>query len=273
MEDLFMKRTVLSILIFGLVSAAGLQASVREKRTYQESIGWKAAETVTVENVNGNITVEAWDKENVEAVADVEFRGKHERYIDDVIEETSFKVERTADGIRVRLSRPRSSDNSSDFWGWLFGGGTRVQVNCNITVHVPAAAEIEAETTNGNCSVTGMRGQLDIGTTNGNVDAEDTAGPVDASTTNGDVRVSVASLPAAARMSCRTTNGSVRLTLPAKINAEVDLSTTNGRVKSSYPITMEGGFSGKHITGRIGDGGAHIRCSTTNGNVDLVAAP
>jgi DUF4097 and DUF4098 domain-containing protein YvlB len=268
-----MKRTVLSILVLGLVASAGLQASIRENRTYKESCGWKAGETVKVENVNGNITVEAWDKETVEAVADVEFRGKRERYIDDVIEETSLKVERTADGIRVRLSRPRSSDSSSDFWSWLFGGGTRVQVNCNITVYVPAAAEVDAGSTNGNCSVTGVAGSVDVGTTNGNVEAEDTAGPVSASSTNGDVRVSVAVLPAGARMSCRTTNGSVRLTLPAKINADVDLSTTNGHVKSSYPITMEGGFSGKHITGTIGSGGADIRCSTTNGNVDLVAAP
>ena len=264
-----MKRTVLSILALSLLSAAALPASVREKRTYEESCGWKAGETVIVENVNGNISVEAWDKETVEAVADVEFRGRRGRTVEDVIEETSLRVERTAEGIRVRLSRPRATDGASDFWGWVFGGGSRVNVNAQFRVRVPAPANVEAETTNGNCSVTGVRGQVDIGTTNGNADADDTAGSVDASSTNGDIRVSVRSLPEKARVSCRTTNGSVRLSLPAKINADVDLSTTNGHVKSSYPITMEGGFSGKHITGRIGDGGASIRCSTTNGNVDL----
>lgn len=267
-----MKRQVLSILVLVMMSAAVLQASVRERRTYEESCGWKAGETVIVENVNGNITIEAWDKETVEAVADVEFRGKRGRTVEDVIEETSLRVERTAEGVRVRLSRPRATDGASDFWSWIFGGGSRVNVNAQIRVRVPASADVEAETTNGNCSMAGVSGNVDIGTTNGSVDAEDTAGSVNASSTNGDIRVSVRSLPEKGRVSCRTTNGSVRLSLPARIHADVDLSTTNGRVKSSYPITMEGGFSGKHITGRIGDGGVSIRCSTTNGNVDLSEA-
>ncbi|MBN2202463.1 DUF4097 family beta strand repeat protein [bacterium] len=268
-----MKRLMLSILVLSLMSAAVLQASVRERRTYEESCAWKAGETVIVENVNGNISVEAWDKESVEAVADVEFRGRRGRTVDDVIAETSLKVERTPEGIRVRLSRPRATDGASDFWSWIFSGGSRVNVNAQIRVRVPASAGVEAETTNGNCSAAGVRGPLDIGTTNGNADAEDTAGSVNASSTNGDIRVDVRSLPEKARVSCRTTNGNVRLSLPAKINADVDLSTTNGRVKSSYPITMEGGFSGKHVNGRIGEGGASIRCSTTNGNVDLSEGP
>jgi DUF4097 and DUF4098 domain-containing protein YvlB len=267
-----MKRLYAAALIAAFIPVVALRADIREDRTYHETCGWKAGTTVTVENVNGNITVEAWDKDSVDATAEVEFRGRRERYVEDVIEETSFRVEKTAAGIRVRLSRPHS-DDGSDFWGWLFGGGTRVQVNAQMRIRVPAAAELEAETTNGNCEVRGVRGGLNIGSTNGTVEAEETGGAVDASSTNGDVRVTVAAMPAVGRLNCRTTNGSVHLSIPGKIDADVELSTTNGRVKSSYPITMEGGFSGKHIRGRIGKGGGLIRCSTTNGNVDVIETP
>ncbi len=56
-------------------------------------LGWEAGKTVTIENVNGTITVETWT-DSVDATADVEFRGWRGRYVQEVIDETSFKVEK-----------------------------------------------------------------------------------------------------------------------------------------------------------------------------------
>jgi len=268
-----MRKFIAAACIAAFIPALALRADYRENRTYHESCACPSGTTVTVENVNGNITVEAWGRDSVEAVAEVEFRGRRERYVAEVIDETSLRVAKTASGIRVRISRPKFDDDN-DFWGWLFHGGTRVNVNARLRIRVPVSAHIEAETTNGNTRVSGVKGDLNIGTTNGNVDAEETAGSVEASTTNGSVSVAVAAVPASGRLSCHSTNGGVRISLPeGKIDADVEMSTTNGQVKSSYPITMQGGFSGKHIRGTIGKGGILIRASTTNGNVELNEIP
>jgi hypothetical protein len=267
-----MRKRTTAAFIAAFIPVLALRADYRENRTYHESCACPSGTTVTVENVNGNIAVEAWDRDSVDAVAEVEFKGRRERYVMEVIDETSLHVSKTASGIRVRISRPKFDDE--DFWGWLFHGGTRVNVNARLRIRVPASADLEAETTNGNTRVSGVRGDLNIGTTNGNVDAEETAGSVEASTTNGSVSVAVAAVPASGRLSCHSTNGEVHISLPAgKIDADVEMSTTNGQVKSSYPITMQGGFSGKHIRGTIGKGGILIRASTTNGNVELNAIP
>ncbi len=54
----------------------------------------------------------------------------------------------------------------------------------------------------------------------------------------------------------------------------MEAGTTNGRVYSDYPITVQGGELGKkRIVGRIGEGGKKLHLSTTNGNIDILRGP
>jgi DUF4097 and DUF4098 domain-containing protein YvlB len=66
----------------------------------------------------------------------------------------------------------------------------------------------------------------------------------------------------------RTTNGSVRLTLPSNYSAHLTTGTVNGGMNIDFPITLQGRIN-REISTDIGQGGAPIRVVTTNGGVSV----
>ena len=64
-------------------------------------------------------------------------------------------------------------------------------------------------------------------------------------------------------------NGSIELRMPSELNADVRFSTVNGRLESDFPLTMSGKFGGKHVEGRVGNGGRELVVDTVNGSLRL----
>ena len=65
-----------------------------------------------------------------------------------------------------------------------------------------------------------------------------------------------------------TVNGSVTLTVPASVDADVEIRTTNGRITTDLPITTTRS-SRRRVEGTLGDGGPELRLKTVNGSVRL----
>jgi hypothetical protein len=139
----------------------------------------------------------------------------------------------------------------------------------HFTVRLPAGVNIGATTVNGDVSVDGATAEVRARTVNGTVNASTVGGPVDASTVNGDVEVHMATTGQAHDLNYSTVNGSVIVTFPTKLDADIDLSTVNGNVASDFPVTLEGHIDPKHLHGTIGAGGLHIHASTVNGEIEL----
>ena len=67
----------------------------------------------------------------------------------------------------------------------------------------------------------------------------------------------------------RTTNGSVDVTLPAAAEFKLEATTTNGGIHTDFPITVQGSFNSKELSGTVGGGGRELRVATTNGTIKL----
>jgi DUF4097 and DUF4098 domain-containing protein YvlB len=66
-----------------------------------------------------------------------------------------------------------------------------------------------------------------------------------------------------------TTNGTITVSLPASVNADVDMRTVNGHLSSDFPLTVEGSFSPRRLHATLGKGGPTLRLSTVNGSIRL----
>ncbi len=160
-----------------------------------------------------------------------------------------------------RCHRGGVSSESGDWWH-----GRRAKINFD--VQVPRGVRLNALNTNGRIHCRNLDSVVNAATTNGDVEVS-TSEWASAKTTNGGVRVSMGNAKWSGELELRTTNGSVDVTLPASAEFNVDAATTNGGIRTDFPITVQGRFGPKSLSGTVGGGGRALKVATTNGGIEL----
>ena len=166
----------------------------------------------------------------------------------------------TCDESRYRGGRNDDDDRGND---------RRRNVSVEFTVRVPDGVKVDVWTVNGGLTVQDVGAEVVARTTNGSVRAETRGGPVRARTTNGSIEARMSTVGDARDLEFETTNGSVRVEVPASLGAEVEMSTVNGRVETEFPVTVSGRIDPRHLRATIGDGSRRVRLKTVNGSVTL----
>jgi Toastrack DUF4097 len=213
---------------------------------------------VEVANTNGFIKVEAGERSDVEVHAERIARGATVESANQLLKSVEIVEEASPD--RVRLESRRRG-------GAGFGrGGWEVQY----TLRVPARAQVELRTTNGDVTAVGLAQATRLATTNGAINGRRLEGEVRASTTNGGVDIELASVTQPVRVS--TTNGGVSIQLPSNAKANVHVECTNGGINvSDLNLEVEGELTRRRVSGRMNGGGPRVEVSTTNGGITISA--
>jgi DUF4097 and DUF4098 domain-containing protein YvlB len=154
---------------------------------------------------------------------------------------------------------------SSESGNWWRGGH---HAKISFDVQVPRGVRLNALTTNGRVHCLNLDSVVQAASTNGDVEVS-TSEWASAKTTNGGVRVSMGNAKWSGELELMTTNGSVNVTLPASAEFKVDASTTNGGIQTDFPITIQGRFGPKSLSGTVGGGGRDLKVATTNGGIEL----
>jgi hypothetical protein len=237
------------------VSASRLGAAPLESGAFERRVPLAPGGKFAIANVNGNVRVEGWEREEVliraakSAVAGSRLD----------LERVQIIVEHEPGAVRVRTEYPDDDG---------------VEVRVSFTVRVPYRVLLEAvETVNGSVTVRGVEGQGKLRSVNGNVEVFDSAGSFAARTTNGNIRMELQEFAAAAAaMSLETVNGSVILALPAETHAVLDVSSKNGDFHSELPFLRHGAGGARELRGILGRGGVEIKVRTVNGGIRVVRA-
>lgn len=248
--------------LFALVTAPLGAQDQRESSSWNWTGTLADGRTVFVHNVNGKLEFEPGSGSTVEVRAEKRWRRGNP---DDVRIEARqlangnivicamWRPEDTCSESGIN-SRPRRSNRGND-------------VSVHFVVRVPAYANVDVNTVNGSIEVEELRGRVDASTVNGDIEAASSGGPVRARTVNGSIRAR--GQVATDGIEYETVNGSIEIELPASVNADVYLRTTNGRVTSDFPITFTGTINPRHIEAKLGDGGPALRARTVNGGIRL----
>lgn len=264
-----MKKMLRNYFIFSLVFLAFtfsiIHATTLEE-TFKKSIPMKPGGKFEVENLNGNISIESWDKQEVYIEAEKQVRAGDRKDAERFMEELKIEVEERGDRIIVTTRHPRKGNGG--FWDWVFGDNVNSSVS--YTIRVPKKCDIEATSTNGGIYVNDVEGRIRLRTTNGKINAEGLKGYVSARTTNGSVKVELEEVKVNEEMEFLTTNGSVTLYIPDKINCNVNAKTTNGSIKTDFPLEVKGKYGSKRLSGKINGGGPVIFIETTNGSIKIL---
>jgi DUF4097 and DUF4098 domain-containing protein YvlB len=128
---------------------------------------------------------------------------------------------------------------------------------------------VKVSTGNGDVEVRDAKSAVRVSTGNGRVSVNTSEGPVDARTGNGDIDVQMSALRSPESMGFHTGSGTVRVTLPANYNGDLDASTGNGDIRSDFDLKVQGRMSPRRVHATIGNGGPTLRLTTGNGRVEV----
>ena len=256
-----MRKSVILCLLLSVPLWAGTLS-----KTFDKEYDFDQGE-VSVSNTNGNITVESWDRDQVQIHAEIEVRSNNRGRAEEFMEKVRIKVERGSGRIEISPDYPHSDD--SGLIQALFGN-SKPNVKVDFEIKVPKNVELHAKSVNGRVFVSGIDGVADLSTTNGQINAEQMGDAVNAHSTNGGIHVEIERYRSKHDISLHTVNGGIELSLPGDIDADINLSTVNGGIHTDYPVKVEGEFGKKNIHGTINNGGANIELKTVNGGIKLL---
>jgi hypothetical protein len=243
------------------VAAAAVAAPCAAYASDAEPFTWRgtvaAGKTLEIRGVNGRIEATGVAAGQVEI--DARRHGERSNPNDVKIEVVEHEG-----GVTVCAVYPDAGNTCKPGGGRMAVRDNDVKVD--FTVKVPAGVLFKGATVNGNVRATGIASQVDINTVNGSIDFS-TSSTGTAKTVNGAITASVGKV--AEPLEFKTVNGSITLSVPADLAATVEGSTVNGGIQSDLPLTVEGKFGPRHITGTIGGGGPRITLQTVNGGIAI----
>jgi hypothetical protein len=201
---------------------------------------------------NGGVVVHGWDRNEIQVVALIQAQDESEA----AARELARQISVVTSGGDIRAEGPRRTGRRQ---GW----------SVDYEVWVPRRTELRLSANNGGLSVEGVDSRIDLETTNGGISLTDVDGDVRGSTTNGGVTVQLAGDRwRGSGLDVRTTNGGVNLIFPSNYSARLETGTVNGGMDINFPITVQG-MIGRRLSTQLGNGGATISATTTNGGVTI----
>jgi len=226
---------------------------------FHQSYPLTATGRVGIGNINGNVHISAWDRNEVKVDA------VKRAYSAERLSEVTIDVTNSADSVVIKTKyaernqtfEKRNRENSS--------------ASVEYTLTVPRGARIDsAALVNGSLDIEGVKGDVNVSLVNGEVKASGLGGEVKLSTVNGAQEVNVTSLDEAKGVTLNSVNGAIVLFVPSGANAQVRASTVHGPITNDFGLTVEEGqYVGRNLSGQIGSGGPRIRLNNVNGSIAI----
>ncbi|NBC64125.1 MAG: DUF4097 family beta strand repeat protein [Bacteroidetes bacterium] len=237
-------------------------------------------------NINGNVSVEGYDGNEVQIFYDKEIEADTQRDLERAIEEVEFVVVEDGNRIFIYLDAPFINVNkgkhgiSYNIHNW----DDDYNVVFDITVQVPRNTNLDVSTINGGkLLVENTRGKwLDASNVNGRVELMNVTGVTDANTVNGDITASYSQSPNE-NSSYQTINGTIEVLYPDNLSADISFKSMHGDLYTDFENVqrlesrVESDTDSKHgkttyridkfAPLRIGDGGPTFSFEVLNGSV------
>jgi DUF4097 and DUF4098 domain-containing protein YvlB len=227
-----------------------------ETERFEQTYPLKANGRVSVSNVNGSITLEAWDRNEVKLVA-VKTAESKER-----LAEVEIKIDSKPDYFSVETDYGNYKNR-----GWKNHG--KLEVDYQLMVPRGAVLD-EIETVNGSVEASNFANITRVSAVNGAVKATNIRGTAKLCTVNGEVFADFDRLESGSKIALETVNGRVNLTIPSDSNATVKADSLNGNITNDFGLAVrKGRYVGRDLYGRIGTGDVQIKLNSVNGGLAI----
>jgi len=266
------------VLVFGFLPCAAAQS----EEDFHQQVALVSGGSVLVENSRGDVSIEGWDKAEMQVDARKIFDGDgadRERWM----QETKIRVEGDEHHRFVKVEYPTELLHS--WGGW---SGRRA---VNLTIHLPRQINAELKTDRGHVTAQQIAGKLDIGSDRCDVDITRMDGELRVHADRGDLKVRESRIHGGIRVSLdrgsaqidlqqlagdsnlEVSRGDLSVTLPKSASFTLDAERTRrSNFRTDFGVLTRGNFSSGSIRGEVNGGGPVLRLRSERGDVWLHAA-
>ena len=233
------------------VAIAALPAWAEAREEFHKTVPMDANGSFSVKNVNGGVSITAWDRNEVQIDA-VKTASSDQK-----LREARIEVAGSGHSVDVQTKYPDHDNNNP--------------AKVEYSIRVPRGARLyDVGTVNGGIHIDGPRGRIKAATVNGTPEVWNAGDELEASSVNGDVKASLSNA-GQHPVKLNTVNGSAALAISATANAHVVAATVHGEIHSDLPLQVEKSryAPGASVDSNLGSGGATIELETVNGSIYL----
>jgi DUF4097 and DUF4098 domain-containing protein YvlB len=234
------------------VALAALPAWAEMREEFHKTVPMDANGSFSLKNVNGNVTISAWDRNEVQIDA-VKTSSSGQK-----LREARIEVFGSGHSVDVQTKHPSNFGNHN-------------MATVEYTIHLPWGARVySAETVHGNIHIDGPRGRIKASTVNGKIEVWNAADELELDSVNGELKATLSNV-GKHRVKLHVVNGNLAIALTNPANARVKASTVNGDIHSDLPLHVEKPqyAPGASVDSALGSGGATIELNTVNGSIYL----
>ncbi|HKZ79561.1 MAG TPA: DUF4097 family beta strand repeat-containing protein [Pyrinomonadaceae bacterium] len=245
------------ILETGVADDAGAVDEVREE--FRKSFPLSPTGRVSLENLNGNVRIDAWDRDEVQVNA-VKRANTKER-----LNELNIDINASAEVVIIKTIYPQV----------VRGGDYRRRdesfATVDYTLSVPRKSRLESiDLVNGSLEIDRVEGDVKASTVNGRLAAAGLMSEAKLSTVNGSLEAVFTQLDQSREISIGSVNGGVVLIIPSDANAIVRANTVHGEITNDFGLGVEEGkYAGRELYGQLGSGGARVKIGNVNGPIAI----
>ena len=266
------------------LSRDGAVESSRETQLKPITFALSANSKFSLQNVNGDISIEGWDKSEVEVSVTMHGGSVADRRALAIIPSTdggnlSLRTGARGDGIKVdyvvkvprRLAGISLEAVNSDINLSEVGGPVAVN-NANGNVSISGAkGSVSVTTKSGSVDLSGITGDVSITVASGSIQLADVEGAVEARTISGDLSAAFNSVAPGKPIKIATTSGDVELDIKPELDADLRAQTISGDIEidEAFGVEVAKQLVGRRANGRIGKGGLPLTIDTVSGDIRI----
>ncbi len=241
--------------IYTSVSAFATTNNADETERFEQTYSFNSNGRIEVGNVNGSITVEAWDNPQIKL--------EYTKTADDRerLNDVEVKIEAGKDSFRVKTDYVKQKDGVN--WN-------RGKLYVEFRLLVPRTAGLDKiSSVNGSINISDMSGNVKATAVNGNILAKNLSGALNISTINGTLNAELTQLKTGSDVNLSTVNGTVNLYLPSYVDAVFRGSTVNGSINTDLGLTVTKRKygAGSSLSGTLGSGSSQVKLTSVNGTI------
>ena len=149
------------------------------------------------------------------------------------------------------------------------------QASIRFEVQVPSSIKYDFErlsSVSGNVEVSQVAGRVHATSVSGNVEVRGVSGSVNAKSVSGNVEVEISRLDGTTDdMKFSSVSGNVSVRMPSDIDADVDMSSLSGGIRTDFPIEVTRERYGPRTSarGKLGNGSRRLQMSSVSGGLTL----